>query len=121
MELNYQLKFMEMEMFMLFILASVGATLIVVYSSLFEPLRNLFSIDEQTYQTINTKQITPTFKQKALMFFSQLFHCPLCFGFWMSAVMYLFIYGVCNYDVLIHFAYACAGSGMCLLSKSIIK
>ena len=110
-----------MESLVLFILASVGATTIVVYSSLFEPIRNLFVMEEETYEAIHTKQIRPTIKQRLLLFFSQLVHCPLCFGFWMSVVMYFFVYGTEDYSVLLHFAYACAGSVTSYSLKSIIK
>ena len=106
---------------MLFLFASVGATTIVVYSSLFESFRNLFTIDQQTQEAIETGQLKATKKQKATLFFGQLFHCPLCFGFWMSVVMYMFLYKFESYDVFVHFAYACAGSGASFLFYRIVK
>lgn len=108
-------------MLLLFILASVGATTIVVYSSIFAPIRSFFSMDEDTYESIETKQVRPTIKQRLLIFFSTLIHCPLCFGFWMSAVMYLFIYGTGDYNLAIHFASACAGAAMSFLFKKAVE
>jgi hypothetical protein len=112
---------MEMESLMLFLLASAGATIIVVLSSIFEPIRSLFYIDDDTIEAVNTKQIRKTVGYRLKFFFGNLIHCPLCFGFWMGVVMYFFIYGIENYNFFMHFAYACASSIASMLSYGIIK
>jgi len=110
-----------MESLVLFLFAVAGATFIVVFSSLFEPVRKLFWIDEETIDAVKTNQIRKTFKMRVKSFLGSLIQCPLCFGFWMGAVMFLFIYGIEDYNGLIHFAFSCAGSASSYLFYHIIK
>ena len=112
------------EMFMLFVFASAGASLIVTLSSIFEPLRNLFNMkDAQRQENILEGSEQPTAKEKRLLFFKDLIHCPMCFGFWMGVVMYFFMGGgVENLgDIGIVFAHACAASIASLLGYSVLK
>ena len=71
-----------MESIVLFLFATAGATFIVVYSSLFEWLRNIFLLEEDVLNAILTKQIKGTRRQNVSKFFGKLVNCPLCFGFW---------------------------------------
>jgi len=93
-----------MESLVLFLFATAGATNIVVFSKIFEPFRQLFWQDKDTVESIETGQMRGSLKFRVVMFFSQLFHCPVCFGFWMGAVMYLFIFGIESYSGFFHFA-----------------
>ena len=99
-----------MESLVLFLFATSGATFIVVLSSIFEPVRKWFWLDDDTLEAIKTNQIKRTNKQALMKFFGTLIHCPVCFGFWMGAIMFLFIYGIEEYNALLHFAFSCAGS-----------
>jgi len=110
-----------MESLVLFLFATAGATNIVVFSKIFEPFRQLFWQDKDTVESIETGQMRGSLKFRVVMFFSQLFHCPVCFGFWMGAVMYLFIFGIESYSGFFHFAGACAGSTASYLFYHIIK
>jgi len=102
-----------MEMFMLFMLASVGATIIVTGSTLFEPVRNLFVLkDSQRESNIIAGTEKGTKKESVLLFFKDLIHCPMCLGFWMGCVMYFIVgFKVSSLqDVGFLFAYSCSSS-----------
>jgi hypothetical protein len=104
-----------MESLMLFLFASAGATFIVTYSTIFKWLRDIVMITDQREDEIEDGNSKANFKERCIMFYRQLIHCPLCFGFWMSSVMYLFLFGIEDYNFLVHFAHACAGSAASML------
>lgn len=104
---------------MLFVFASVGATLIVTLSSLFEPFRELFKLENPTReQSILDGQEKATAKEKRILFFKDLFNCPMCFGFWMGGVMYFFVGNDISsvQDLGVWFAHCCASSVLSILA-----
>lgn len=111
-------------MLLLHIVASAGATIIVTGSTLFEPFRKLFLLSsEQRENSINEGSEKGTRKENIKLFFKELFHCPLCLGFWMGAVMY-FIVGntVTSFsDIGVVFAHACASSIVSILAYMKLK
>ena len=115
---------MYMEKLILFMVASVGATLIVTVSSIFEPFRRLFHLkDRQREMNIIDGREKPTPRENVMMFFKDLFGCPMCFGFWMGGVMYFFVgYEInCTQDLGIWFASCCASSVLSILSYAKLK
>jgi hypothetical protein len=111
-------------MMILFLAASTGATLIVTLSSLFEPLRDLFGIKDQQRETnILEGAEKPTAKEKRMLFFKDLFHCPMCFGFWMGLAMYLIMGGTATTlnEFGIMFAHGCATSLSSIVCYSLLK
>ena len=115
---------MEMEMLLIHLIASAGATIIVTGSTLFEPFRKLFLLSsEQRENSISEGSEKGTTKENITLFFKELFHCPLCLGFWMGAVMY-FILGntVSSFaDIGILFGHACASSIVSILAYMKLK
>jgi len=113
-----------MEKLILFMVSSVGATLIVTLSSIFEPVRNLFSIkDEQRATNIQEGREKGTLKERTSLFFKDLTSCPMCFGFWMGGVMY-FIVGYeinCLHELGTWFAMCCSTSVLSILAYSKLK
>tara|TARA_R100000995_G_scaffold66643_2_gene35402 strand:+ start:3319 stop:3657 length:339 start_codon:yes stop_codon:yes gene_type:complete len=107
----------------LFLFATAGGTFIVTYSSLFKGVRDFISLDDETWEKVETPEFKPTKKQRIQYFFGQLVNCPLCFGFWMGIVMYFFmgIEFTCLQSTGKLFAYACAGSGASFLFYRIAK
>jgi len=109
-----------MENLILFLAASVGATLIVTLSTIFEPLRNMLNLSsEQREEGIATGAEKGTRKERIKMFVKELFHCPLCFGFWMGVVNYIAIYK--DFDLVNMFLYGCASSAVCILCYSVLR
>lgn len=115
---------MEMEKLLLFMIASVGATLIVTLSAIFEPFRSLFQLSSAAREnSILEGQEKATPKEKVILFFKDLFGCPMCFGFWMGGVMYFFVgYKVTDLsDFGIWFAHCCATSVLSILAYVQLK
>lgn len=115
---------MNMTQMILFMVASVGATLIVTLSSIFEPFRELFAMkDKQRELNIREGRETATSAEKRKEFFRDLFSCPMCFGFWMGGVMYFFVgfEVTCTQDLGIWFASCCATSVLSILAYAQLK
>ena len=109
-----------MENLFLFLFASAGASLIVTLSSIFEPFRKLFHLSSPQRETqIESGAEKGTKKERILLFFKELFHCPMCFGFWMGIAMYLMIYKDLN--LLAMFAHACASSASSIIAYRLIR
>ena len=73
---------------LIFILVSVGATLIVTQSYLFKPLRQyaeLKAIQKGIYYELSKRHIT------LWLYFDKFISCSQCFGFWMGIVVSTFI------------------------------
>lgn len=81
---------LKMVDFLLFCFASVGMTLIVVNSVIFEPLRvRLHQAVERLEQRRRKKGMPPSFT--LLEFFRGIVHCVQCMGFWSGLFCGLFL------------------------------
>ena len=77
-----------------FIMASVGLSIMLTKGGLFKPMRDWI---HKTYQDRFAKlQITSTFKRRivlrTLWFFQELIQCNLCMGFWTGMLVYIVWY-----------------------------
>ena len=109
-----------MEKLILFLVASSGATLIVTLSTIFEPLRDKFNLSSpQREEGILSGAEKGTRIERTKLFLKELFNCPLCFGFWMGAVMYVILYR--DLDPINIFVYSCAAAGASIISYTNLK
>jgi len=109
-----------MEKLLLFLLSSAGATLIITLSSIFEPLRKKFHLDSPQRETaLESGTEKGTRKERLQLFFKELFHCPMCLGFWIGMFMYSLLY--LSLNPIMMFAYGCATSVVSIITYRLMR
>ena len=88
---------MEDNAYLTFVLASIGLTLILVWSSIFKPLREAISKKKEKVAKKNGYSIL----FKMLNFFQGMFSCCTCMGFWVGMLLYYPIFKQFSYEILI--------------------
>jgi len=88
---------MENNIYLTFVLASVGLTLILVWSSIFKPLREAISKSKKKVAGKNGYGIL----FNILKFTESAFSCCMCMGFWVGILLYYPIFKQFSYEILI--------------------
>jgi hypothetical protein len=88
---------MEHNIYLTFILASTGLTLIFTWSSIFKPLREAISKKKEKVAKENGYNIS----FKLLKFIEGIFSCCMCMGFWVGIFLYYPIFKQFTYEILI--------------------
>lgn len=109
-----------MEKLLLFLLSAAGATLIITLSSIFEPFRKKFHLDSPQRETaLESGTERGTRKERIQLFFKELFHCPMCLGFWVGIFMYSIIY--LSINPIMMFVYGCASSVVSIITYRLMR
>ncbi len=77
----------------IFIIASIGLTMIATRSELVKPLRVRI--------TAARKRTERSIKYAVLWFLDEIFNCSLCFGVWGGMVVYIIIYRDFSWNIAI--------------------
>ncbi len=88
---------MENNAYLTFILASMGLTLILVWSGIFKPLREAISKKKEKVAKDNGYSLL----FKGLSFMESIFKCCMCMGFWVGILLYYPIFKQFTYEIII--------------------
>lgn len=77
--------------FMVWLFASVGATLVLTQSALFDRFRNLFDPGKEKRHLYWDRSHDLHFRDKLLTYLHKLVTCPMCAGVYVGIVLYFLV------------------------------
>tara|TARA_R110002020_G_scaffold148779_2_gene324825 strand:+ start:1874 stop:2194 length:321 start_codon:yes stop_codon:yes gene_type:complete len=104
-----------MTLFLLFLLASSGLTIIITKSYIFKWLRDFFDVSKEVLSQ-EFKGVKMPFRALLFSKIHKLLSCPLCFGFWAGLVVYFAMKN--EYGVL--FCYCLSASVFSFIIYSVV-